>query len=616
MVQISQAPTGQNCMCIVYLDQRLPAHHRHRLNVLLKQAFHYIRIFTDVGSFSDYLISSFVVGKLVIIVSGDDAKSICQNIENDKEFLRDPLVYELQFGKTPLKSGLSQDRRFHIIDPLIDKIEADLNEYSSTTTEGHHVTLDENILDSKRELFPLGIHEFVGRQRSFCYPSTEELKFILFQSFIEVLLGITYDNEDEKNEALERMWTSFREDLDYQTDLTYLQSVEAYRRTYSQATSIETYTRASFFFRAVNKAFRYEDLEKIFDFQPFIAHIHQQLQNLRIQQRSQTTSSQQMFRRGKKLPASVLQQLEDNKGKLVSINGFLSTTAQDDVADLYAGTGANRPGYQSVIFEISVDHTIDIKRPYADICTFSAIPADEEVLFFMGFVWRIEAVDREDGQPIKVKLKLSSDMDPAITERFNELADQCTFFRLGKILHELGEYKKAINFYHCMFNSQPELSDKKVLANIHYHMAISAFEDGSYPQALERIQQAESLINEATRLGDIQPILAEDTSFSIIHVLINKGLIYQKMKEYKCAKQSFEEALEKDGPTNDKAYAHYHLGVLEHERGHHQIAVEQFSQAFRLTTDQALKNTISEKLHLLDEILRTSNDHPREPANN
>jgi tetratricopeptide (TPR) repeat protein len=214
----------------------------------------------------------------------------------------------------------------------------------------------------------------------------------------------------------------------------------------------------------------------------------------------------------------------------------------------------------------------------------------------MGFVWHIEAVDKLSDNNWKVSLQLSTDMDSDLTKSFNEWKNQCTFFTLGKILHELGEYKRAIGFYDRMLDLTFQLSEKKTLADIHFHIAISAFEDGSYSQALHHLKEAECLIDELITSGnsestELQPILAEDVSISSMCILMNKCLVYRKRRDYKCAEQSF-----------NKAHLHYHFGVLQFERGYYENARNHFSNAFDLASDQVLKNTTYQRLDTLNKI--------------
>ncbi|CAF4103995.1 unnamed protein product [Adineta steineri] len=597
MKYTSQPSNAPNLMCIVYHDGKLSRHYRRQLKLSLQQKFEYTRTFIDIFSLADYLNRTFIVNKLVVIVSGDEAKFLCENIEHEKEFLKDPLVYELQFDKKPLKSQLLGDRKFQSVDGLFQKIDNDITKFVTVESQCDYTDDDNNELDLQQEIFSFGIYDSFRKQQSFCYLSREELKFNLFQSFIEVLLKINIDKE----EALKQMWTSCREAALYQNDSGCVKEIDNLKQEYDSATPVKLYTKSSSFFRMINKAFRFEDIEKIFDFQPYIAHIHQQLTNLRTEQRSHINFPQNVLYRGKKLPPSVLQQLKDNEDKFISMNGFLSTTTSTKVADMFAGTDTNREGYQSAVFELHIDETMDTKRPYADISNVSTISHEQEVLFFMGFVWRIEAVYEGFNKEWRVKLRLSTDMDSDLTKRFDELNDKCTFFELGRILYELGEYKNAITFYQRMLDPSTKLTDK-TRADVHLHIAISAFEDGSYSQALEQLKEAECLIPESVPSDELRPFLAEDTSPSLMCILMNKALVYQKQRNTKLAEQSFNEALEKHGSDKDKALVHYNIGMFQFGRGKYENARNHFDDAFRLTACQVLKTDIDRRLQTLNQI--------------
>ena len=85
----------------------------------------------------------------------------------------------------------------------------------------------------------------------------------------------------------------------------------------------------------------------------------------------------------------------------------------------------------------------EIKRPYADISEESAINDEDEVLFFMGFVWCIKSVDKIDENNWEILLKPSFDVNLPMTNQGND----STCFTLGPILHELSECTEAIHFY-------------------------------------------------------------------------------------------------------------------------------------------------------------------------
>ena len=588
-----QPPSGQSLMCIVYHDVKLPLYRKRQLKLHLQQIFSYARFFTDICNLADYLDHEFIVNKLVIIVNGDHAKYLCETVENEKVSLQDPLVYELQFNQ-PFTTALSNDRRLQDVGALIAKISEDMNQYKPIENPVDPSTNESDIQD---ETFPFGVHEFLGEQKSFCCLHREELRFVLFQSFIEVLLGMQIDEK----EALLRMWISCREDLTHRNDTVYQNQVTDIKKTYDPKNPVHTYTKSSFFFRTVNQAFRCENIERIFDFQPFISHMHRQLCDLSSQQPSTSHSDTNVVRRGKKLSKTVLQQLEDNKGKLISMNGFLSTTTSSKIADLFSGRGTNSEGYQSVVFEMDIGERTNTRRPYADISKVSQFQTEQEVLFFMGFVWHIREVEKQSGDRWKIKLKLSNNIDEHLTTRFSECTNQCTFFTLGKILHELGEYKNAIRFYQRMLKITSKDSEKKTCADIHFHIAMSALEDKSFDTVLNHLDKAEQLLNELPQSNDQESQL-------LVRILINKGLVHQQNKDYDDAESLFNEAL-KHGASSDKARIHFYLGDLYFCKDDFQKAHCNYLLASHLVKDPLLKNDIDKRLQTLNQMSVISSDN-------
>ncbi|CAF4465020.1 unnamed protein product [Adineta steineri] len=94
--------------------------------------------------------------------------------------------------------------------------------------------------------------------------------------------------------------------------------------------------------------------------------------------------------RGKVLPSSILQQLIDNEHGLISMNGFLSTTALSEIADIYSSIEEKiNEGYIRVRFILIID---TIKQPYAYIGDCSAVTDEREILFSLGTIWRIESI--------------------------------------------------------------------------------------------------------------------------------------------------------------------------------------------------------------------------------
>ncbi|CAF4498057.1 unnamed protein product [Didymodactylos carnosus] len=80
------------------------------------------------------------------------------------------------------------------------------------------------------------------------------------------------------------------------------------------------------------------------------------------------------------LKADELQQLKDNAGRLISMNTFIPTTYDEDVASRFAGDGSFSPNFESILFEVRINTNSDTK-PYANIKELSFMKHEDEVLF-------------------------------------------------------------------------------------------------------------------------------------------------------------------------------------------------------------------------------------------
>ncbi|CAF1582683.1 unnamed protein product, partial [Didymodactylos carnosus] len=123
-----------------------------------------------------------------------------------------------------------------------------------------------------------------------------------------------------------------------------------------------------------------EDVESLFKLRYFITDLCKQLkqiydENLEFYHVFETTS----VYRGLRLSDQDIEQLKQSRGKYISTNGFLSTSLKQEVAELFA---------TNVMFEIKVD----MLQTFAYIAQLSKVPDEEEVLFDLGAVFKIENV--------------------------------------------------------------------------------------------------------------------------------------------------------------------------------------------------------------------------------
>ena len=137
--------------------------------------------------------------------------------------------------------------------------------------------------------------------------------------------------------------------------------------------------------------------------------------------------------RGKPLSGSVLQQLIDNEGGLISMNGFLSTTIDRDVALKFAGDIEQiSEGQKSILFMLEIDK--QMKQPYAYISDCSEKPDELEVLFSLGTIWRIKSI-KLDEDPCIIELISCDELDSQSNELLKKYTENgCNLSSVGDIL--------------------------------------------------------------------------------------------------------------------------------------------------------------------------------------
>jgi tetratricopeptide (TPR) repeat protein len=160
--------------------------------------------------------------------------------------------------------------------------------------------------------------------------------------------------------------------------------------------------------------------------------------------------------RGQQLESSHIDLLKNNINNLISLNGFVSTTLDKDVAIQFVRN--YREGLKPVLIVIDVDMTSDQGVPFADISEQSKFPEEREILFSIGAVFRIKSIkyDRFD-QCYKVYLSLSQvdqlNVNKYIAQTYPDdviSADQSILF--GKLLFDMGECSLALKHLKNAYN--------------------------------------------------------------------------------------------------------------------------------------------------------------------
>jgi tetratricopeptide (TPR) repeat protein len=449
---------------------------------------------------------------------------------------------------------------------------------------------------------PIGIFSSSLEEKSFNCPSIDSLKFILFQTFVHVLIGMKHDLN-----ALKEMLNVCR--LQCSDNIAQLKQIDDFQREYKSVKAIYYYTLDSFLFRKLNQAFRYENIDCIFRFRYYITDLYWQLHEMDQQERPRRNIR---LYRGKKLPIDVLQQLIDNIHGLISINGFVSTTVDEEVAKVYAGIGGQRNGYESVVFEINIDKATTIpQKPYANISTQSCIKDEREYLLSMGFIWYIDSVEKSEDNFWKIKLRSCIDTESKVIEHIDQLKGDCSFFSLGMILRELGDYANAKNFYQRTLDD-PTLSDE-TRGRVYYNMGLLADEQGEFMTALDNFTKALELIKLSTIPNNgvptaSRPLYAHSILPSRLNIWNNIGRQEQKKGAYDRAYNAFEKALNEVGSETEIATVYNNLGLLEFGYGEYEESQKHFTKAVKLAKNHIWVTEFKKNLDMVNKHISSLNN--------
>jgi tetratricopeptide (TPR) repeat protein len=270
------------------------------------------------------------------------------------------------------------------------------------------------------------------------------------------------------------------------------------------------------------------------------------------------------------------------------MNGFLSATYNLEIArKIFAGVGQNRPDYESVLFEFCIDETT-ITRTYAEVSAYSQYPSEEEVLFSIGSVWRIDFVQKNDHLWWTVKLSSCNDVDLRIAQFFEELSDDSTLLMMGDVLLELGQHTKAEYFYRKMLDELAVTNGTR--RTLYNKIAVINMEQGRYHAALEDFSKAEKLISARMITKEpltLQSLYSDGITTSPIHIFNNMGFSYQKINDSDNALKYLIKALKVQGEIEPilKATVYDNIGLMFYSKRQYGKAFERFSEAVKLAQD-------------------------------
>jgi hypothetical protein len=223
--------------------------------------------------------------------------------------------------------------------------------------------------------------------------------FLWFQHLVEVLLRMKC-KESDRSELIELCRAN------YSVNTGELRKIAEFQQNYTPDRALWWYTRDTCSYRILNLALRTQDIDTLISFRSFIRDIYNQLKQLHNNLIPHRVYRYQL------MSIAELRNIQMMIGNYVSINSFLSTTFDGDMAlAVVSSIPITTDGLQLVLFEIDIDTTTLDKniKPYGDISSQSHFGEEREILFMLGSIFKIKdfTLSTTDSYSI-VKLQLAS----------------------------------------------------------------------------------------------------------------------------------------------------------------------------------------------------------------
>ncbi|CAF1514062.1 unnamed protein product, partial [Adineta steineri] len=257
---------------------------------------------------------------------------------------------------------------------------------------------------------------------------------------------------------------------------------------YHNKTPIYWYTRDMFLYSMLNKALRLMDGDIITRMGFFIGDLHRNIEKLHQEQYAAKTDVDTFtLYRGQGLSKEDFEQMKNAEGGLISFNCFLSTSKDRDVSYLFAESNLANPDLYGILFVITVDPS-QSTSPFAFIPSIGDFEEEEEVLFSMHSVSRIQHIKQMDGNNrlYQVNLTLTTDNDSELNRLTDYIRQESSlhedgWYRLGLALIQMAQYDKAEHIYQVILDQTDDEEDK---ASIYYPLGFIKNNQENYKEGL------------------------------------------------------------------------------------------------------------------------------------
>ncbi|CAF1298457.1 unnamed protein product [Adineta steineri] len=410
---------------------------------------------------------------------------------------------------------------------------------------------------------------YIQNQKSTRDLEVECGSFLWFKLFSDLIMNMPQDDQQAKDEMAEKCKEYYRDNE------KKLKSIDEFNREYIPEDALRWYTRPTFVFKLINRALRTEDFEELRTFRFFIVHLSMSI--AREHELVKEWIDEITLYRGARMLNEEFGRLKESVGKIISTNGFLSTTQSEAVAITFAGKSTATK--QSVIFEIYCNvNQLNDSVKFGDITKFSVCPDEQEFLFELGATFLIESIE-EKANHYLIKLKTTDDGLKIAQEHIEnnrklcELAGGETDWTFGSFLLEIEQYSQAKTYFQTLLKNN--VTDN--LAFIYYGLGLAENGLGRNLEALKYYEKVYHLFLNASppKVG------------AFAHLQNTIGDLYPYERNFEYALNCYQEALSliekfRDNDYRLTAFTHMNIGSIYQETGELQLALAHYMKSFSI----------------------------------
>jgi hypothetical protein len=320
-----------------------------------------------------------------------------------------------------------------------------------------------------------------------------------------------------------------------------LRIIDEFARNYRPNKAVWWLTNQCFISHILNRVQRTREIDLIYKLGFFMKHLNIQLNHLHEENKLLMETISTVYR-GKTMSCNEFDTfVKNNSDGLLSFNNFLISTTNKQVAvDFVCRRLLTHPDMTGVVFEIHIDHTIFNERsPFALLKDTDMV--NDDICFYMDTVFRIESVEQIIIDAVViwlVKLIPINDDDQQLN-RFtaparNDDVHVNPLTYLGKFLLDMGEYRRAEQFFLAMLQDTSVRSQPRRLVRVHNGLGAIYTFNREYGKALQQYQQ----------VLQTSLVYLQSDHIDLASIYKSIGDSYLNQSNFVLAVQNYEKAIE------------------------------------------------------------------------